>query len=153
MNNNEASEIMNKIAELSNEAMEINRKKDFTNPRFKQIFIDILEFCKPLFIACLDDAQGVKVEIERKNQILDNMRANGDYDSYYKAKQELSNINGSGLEHNLSLLETYLRVIQNFFGTLRCSSCFSPEESDTYYKKINRLVSIKDEIEDISYMR
>lgn len=142
---------------LLNRIAELYEKQDFENSEWqydlKKTFIKILQSSKPIFITILEDAQEIKIDIERKNRLLEEMRMDRDYEAYYETKQELSGINGECLENNLSELERCMTIINNYFGLLNSLSCFLPQESSMYSEKIYKLTSIIGEIEKISYMR
>jgi len=154
---NEFNNQISKLGEIGNRISELNSKQDFENLEWKEEiknnFIEFLKICKPVFIFVLEDARTLRVDIERKNRVLEDVLHNDDYNEYLKIKEELSDINGNRLNNNLSILETYISVIHSCFGLLNSISCFLPQEYSMYSDKIYKLTSVIDEIEEISYMR
>ena len=152
-------ELENKITELNNlmnKLIDLFNNKDIENQEWKQNlknnFMEALNFCKPVFTSFLEDAVGVKASIEEKNKILEDLLYDEDYESYYKQKEKYSNINGSCLDNNLSILEQYISIINNCYELLVSIGSILTIESNIYFTKIHKLTSIVEDIEEISYM-
>lgn len=154
---------MNKLNDLNNQITQLDElikkackyidEKDFTNPDFKAAYCELLKKCKPVFTTILDNALELAANIERKNQLLDDILADDDYDLYDEKKAEYSDITGHNIEDSLSLLERYFNFVDSCMNILRQNDCFFGHEYFMHSEKLRRFAFVISEVEKISYMR